>query len=144
MIGFPVSALVRLAAGLLFVAITGGMVWGIDFRRNVHPVHAAESTVGTAMPAPEVRALPLHLESTYPVARWSVTVLGRAQSANSSDVWHWDGAVSLRRDDEILIQATSAADIPAPYRCLRIRLGVQPERVVWGEGDITTTCMAPP
>lgn len=135
-IGQHASALTRLAAGALFCVAAVALVWWVE-RGGPAPAPPPPATA-----APQ-RSLRLAVESTYPVASWKVTVLGVAQNAAASDAWSWSGTVSAPSGEEVVVVATAAADVAAPHRGLRLRLGDAPERVVWGAGDVVATGTAP-
>lgn len=137
MIGFEQSVWVRLAVGGIFCVAAAGLVWVVE--RG--PDHRALAVV----PAGQEVAKPLRLvvESSYPVARWSVSVLGTAQSVESSDPFRWHGTVFVPPGEEVLVQAAAATSDGSPHRALRLHLGDAPERVVWGSGDLAATAVAP-
>jgi hypothetical protein len=137
MIGFEQSAWVRLAAGLLFCAAAAGLVWLVE--RTPEP-----ATIVHTEPVGDLRRFRLAVESSYPVAQWSVSVLGALQQAESSDAFRWNGTVAIPAGEEVLVQAAAAAATAgSPHRALRLRLGDAPERLVWGSGDLASTVAAP-
>lgn len=140
MLGFPASALARLALGCAFVAATGVMVWAIE-RPRVRP---RPPPVAGVAPAPG-SAMPLGIESSYPVAQWTVQVRGVDLRPSRSDAASWSGTVRLAVDDEIFIQAVAQGGASAQaHHCLRLRLGSAPDRFIWGSGDVTATAGLPP
>lgn len=137
MIGFEQSAWLRLGAGLLFCAAAVGLVWLVERSPDT------PAAVVQAGPPGEQRRLRLAVESSYPVARWSVTVLGVAQQAESSDAVRWNGTVAVPAGEDVLVQAAAEANTGSPHRALRLHLGDAPERLVWGSGDLAATVAAP-
>ncbi|HAT09636.1 MAG TPA: hypothetical protein DCS97_03380 [Planctomycetes bacterium] len=137
MIGLAASALTRLAAGGVFCLLAIALVWWIE--REV-PVSIEVSTPKTIT---EVRRMRIAAESTYPVVRWQVLVLGQAQSASSSDQWSWHGTVEAPGGEEIVVIAQADPAAAQPHRGLRLRLGDLPERLVWGSGDLVVTGTIP-
>lgn len=137
MIGFEQSVWVRLAVGGIFCVAATGLVWVVEH----HPDHRDRAVV----PAGHEVAKPLRLvvESSYPVACWSVSVLGAAQTAESSDPFRWHGLVSVPSGEEVLVQAAGGSGDGSPHRALRLHLGDAPEHVVWGSGDLAATVAAP-
>ena len=137
MIGLAASALTRLAAGGIFCLLAITLVWWIE--RDV--------PVSTEMSPPsaiaEVRRLRIAVESTYPVTRWQVMVLGQAQPSTSSDQWSWQGSVEAPVGEELVVIAQADPVSAQPHRGLRLRLGDLPERLVWGSGDLVVTGTIP-
>lgn len=136
-IGFAASAWMRAAVGCVVCGLAWGMVWLIEL-----PDHPP--AVATPVAAPVAAATRLHLaiESSYPVRAWTVQVLGRDQAAAHSDGWSWTGDIDAPAGEDVLVRAVAGDGAP-PHRCLRIRLGAQPERLVWGGGDVTATEQLP-
>jgi len=133
--GFDASAFTRSALGVGFIAASVVMVWvierplSLDARVSVQPV-----ALGVAK-----QAWPVTIESTYPVATWSVQVLGVDQVASHHDGYSWSGTIPAAVGDELLVHAQAANSDSAPNRGLRLLIGSAPERLVWGGGDVTAT-----
>ena len=117
------------------------MVWAIERPRGAMvgmPVieRASDGTVART-------ELQLAMESTYRVEGWTVQILGVDQPATRSDHISWSGNVRLAPDDEVFIRATAKPEAQGleslPHHSLRIRLGLAPDRFVWGGGDVTET-----
>ncbi len=136
MIGLRASALSRLAAGAVFCVLAVALVWWVENGEPSTRVPAAAATEPS-------RRLRLEVESTYPVAGWSVLVLGVAQPASASDAWSWHGTVAAPAGEEVVVIAPAAPADRAPNHGLRLRLGDAPERLVWGSGDVVATGTAP-
>jgi len=137
MIGMRASAWLRCAWGLGFCVAAVALVWIVEREGQV----AARTLVVTA-PAALLR-LPLEVQSTYPVVRWRVLVLGAEQAPTASDQWTWHGQVSVPSHEDVVVIATAELATAAPHRGLRLRLGDAPERLVWGAGDVVATEPAP-
>lgn len=138
MLGFAASVAARLALGGAAVAAAGLMVWAIE-----RPRPAAAAGTAAAPPPPAAVGKPLRIEASYRVATWTVQVLGRDCPPDHSDGTAWTGRLALAPRDEVLIRAAAAPGQEAlAHRALRIRLGAQGERIVWGGGDVTTTVEA--
>lgn len=134
-LGFDAAAWTRAGLALAFCAAAWAMVWLIERPAAVAPPAAAPAATAE-------RRVRLAIESTYPVRAWAVTVIGRAQAAERQDAWVWEGMVTAPAGEDVLVRA-SAADGAPRGRCLRLRLGDDPERVVWGGGDVTATLQVP-
>lgn len=131
-LGFAAAMPGRLLLGLGFCAVAIGGVVAIERGGGAAAQTAAPAVRGGTS---DER---LAIESTYPVAAWSVTVRGKAVAAAVSTPTSWHGKVALSEDDEVLIIATAATAGP-DHRCLRIRFAGRAPRLVWGGGDLTTT-----
>ena len=140
-LGFSASALHRAALGATFIAVACLLVWTIERPRETDPV--ARPVADAADPA--VQIWPVTIESTYPVAQWSVRVLGVEQSSAHQDAFTWSGPVTTPISSgssgaaELLVTAKAVATDAAPNHGLRLRLGAAAPLLVWGDGDITAT-----
>lgn len=137
MIGFPASGWWRLAVAGGFCLLAVGLVWWAERPRQAAP---SASPVATTVPGAAVR---LAVESTYPVARWTVQVLGADQSPAHAEAYSWQGVVALPPGEEVLVIGHADASTAVPHRGLRLRLGDAPERIVWGAGDVAATVSSP-
>lgn len=137
MIGFPASGWWRLAIAGGFCLLAVGLVWWAERPRQATP---SASPVVATVPGATVR---LAVESTYPVARWTVRVLGAEQPPAHADAYSWQGVVALPPGEEVLVIGHADAATTAPHRGLRVRLGDAPERLVWGTGDVAVTAGLP-
>lgn len=137
MIGFERSAWLRLAAGAAFCLGAVALVWAVE-----GGVVAAPPPLAPAAAVPAARTLRLEVASTFPVARWRVSVLGAEQAAEAAEPFAWRGRVAVPPGEEVLVQAAAAAGAPA-NRALRLRLGDAPERLAWGSGDLAVAEVAP-
>ena len=131
MIGFSASAVLRCTAGALFCLGAVALVWLVESRPEAAPAPPVVPAAGLVL-----RSLPLSVESTYPVARWRVMVLGAEQPGSPAGPYAWHGTASAPRGEDVVVIAEAAAEASAPHRGLRIRLGDARERVVWGAGDV--------
>ncbi len=134
-LGFSASALHRAALGATFIGIACLLVWTIERPRETYPV--ARPIADAADPA--VQIWPVTIESTYPVAQWSVRVLGVEQSSAHQDAFTWSGPVTAPRSAELLVTAKTVATDTAPNHGLRLMLGAAAPKLIWGDGDITAT-----
>ncbi|MCS6970002.1 MAG: hypothetical protein NZ552_03150 [Planctomycetes bacterium] len=123
--------------GLAFAAVSGAAV------AVAERCERAALPPSPALPATASGAGTLHIESSYPVQRWRVSVLGEPQAVRTSSLWHWEGVVSGARGEMVLVVAEAAPEAAAPGRALRLRWQQGEERVVWGEGDITVALPLP-
>jgi hypothetical protein len=139
MLGFTVSSARRVAVGGLVVAFFAALVWGIEGRSAGFapslPVPAATPTA--------ITRLPVRIESTYPVATWTVSRLGVPLVAQASAAQVWRGEVVVASGDELLVTAQATAAAGSGNHCLRLTIGALPPRLIWGDGDITTTVAIP-
>ncbi len=137
-LGFSASAWTRMVVGVAFCGAAVALVWVIE-RPHAGLQEAPPAVSSTSA----MQALPLVIESTYPVASWSVSVLNHEQPAAQSEAFAWRGSVAAVVDDEILISATAKADDQTPNHSLRITIGDAAPRLVWGGGDVTATVVVP-
>jgi hypothetical protein len=131
--GFEASALSRAVLGGAFIAVAAILVRLIERSDPTTANVIAESSAVTRS------SWPVTIESTYPVAEWSVSILGVEQAATHHDDFSWSGAISAASGDELLIQARPAAAEHVPHHGLRLLVGAAGERLVWGEGEVTAT-----
>lgn len=135
--GFDASVLRRLALGGGFCVAACILVWLVE-REGAR---AAEAPA-VAMPDADVRAVPLMIESTYPIDAWTVSVNGEPAIPDRSNGTTWSGWVGVTPDAELLVIGAGPATGSA-NRCLRLRIGDAEPRLVWGGGDVTATVALP-
>ena len=131
--GFEASALLRTALGVGFVAAAALLVWLIERPSNTTLPESAHVDASTTV------QVPVTIESTYPVAAWSVTLLGVEQLATHHDAFSWSGIISSAAGESLLVQAQAVAADQAPHHGLRLLIGAAPERLVWSDGTVTAT-----
>lgn len=136
-IGLHASALRRLTAGAVFCLAAVVLVSWVERGR------VAPSAVAPVAAPAITRSLRLAVESSYPVARWKVQVLGVERSAEASDAWNWQGTVEVPAGEDVVVTAIAAPEATAPHASLRLRLGDRAERIVWGAGDVVVAEPAP-
>ena len=131
--GFEASALSRAVLGGGFIAAAAVLVWVIERPGPTTVSVIAESAAVTRS------SWPVTIESTYRVAKWSVSILGVEQAATHQGDFSWSGAISAASGDELLVQARPAAAEHVPHHGLRLLVGAAGERLVWGDGEVTAT-----
>ncbi len=131
MIGLSASAVIRCAVGAGFCLLAVALVWSVERRPDAPPAQSAMSaTVGAT------RQMSLSVESTYPVARWRILVLGVEQKGSAAGAYAWHGVISAPAGEDVVVLAEATVQAVDPHRALRVRLGDAPERLVWGAGDV--------
>ncbi len=131
--GFEASALHRTALGVGFVAAAALLVWLIERPWTATLPDSAQAEV------PMMVQVPVTIESTFPVASWSVSLLGVEQAATHHDAFSWSGRIASGVGESLLVQAQAVAADQAPHHGLRLLVGSAPERLVWGDGEVTAT-----
>lgn len=135
--GFDASVLRRLALGSGFCLAACALVWAVERDGgSTAPPPVADPGAGA------VRAVPLAIESTYPVSAWTVSIDGVPAVAERADGTSWNGRLLATPGAELLVIGAGSAG-EAANRCLRLRLGDGEPRLVWGGGDVTTTVALP-
>ena len=133
--GFDASAVHRTVLGVGFIGASILMVWMIERSSNDEARVSLQPVANGQAKQP----WPVTIESTFPVATWSVRVLGVEQAAIRHDAYSWTGTLSAQIGDELLVQAQAIEADAAPNHGLRLLIGSAPERLVWGGGDVTAT-----
>ncbi len=136
-LGFTASGMQRLALGAVFCAGASCLVWLVERPR-------AAPAGGPATAAAAVRTVRLRIDSTYPVAAWTVSVLDRAMAPTGADAFHWQGEISGPAGEEVLVIGRSGSGAgDEPNRCLRLAVGDRSPVLHWGGGDLTVTAAIP-
>lgn len=137
-LGFSASAWTRIVIGMGFCLAAVALVWLIERPRGeIRPAAHVEPAVVTAQDRKLV------IESTFPVATWSVSVLGRQQAVVHTDAFSWAGTVSAQTGEEILISASATPEDRLPNHGLRIIIAGNAPRLEWGGGEVTATVVNP-
>ncbi len=139
MLGFTASSMLRAAFGLLLVAVFAALVWGIES----HSTEGVNSVPTPTAPSVATTRMSVRIESTYPVATWTVSRLGVPLTPQASETQVWRGEIAVASGDELLITAQAIPGASAGNRCLRLTIGSQIPQLIWGDGDITTTLAIP-
>lgn len=134
-VGFAGSAWMRLAAAGLFAVIAIGGVRLVD--------HAGAGSPSVAAPTAAIPPVAGHLvlESTYPVAHWTVQVLGREVGGAVVAPQRWE-ADTAGNGATIFVQAEAADPGSTAPVALRWTFSGG-SGMLWGEGSVAGT-LAPP
>lgn len=130
-VGFAGSASMRLSGALAFAVLACAAVMVVEYGgRSGTPLATAvinTSTVGGR----------LTLETTFPVARWTVQAQSRDVIATTVDAHHWESPAS-GDGATIFIQAEASDPISVAPVALRWNYAGK-SGILWGEGSVSGT-----
>ena len=125
--GFAGSAGMRLCGALAFAVLACAAVKVVEYGgRTATPLSAVISTSTVSGK--------LNLETTFPVARWTVKAQGRDVVATTVSAQHWEAPVS-GDGATIFIQAEAADAISVAPVALRWNYAGK-SGIWWGEGSV--------
>jgi hypothetical protein len=107
-----------------------------------------------ASPPPALGMVVLTLQSTYPVAHWTVQVAGKDVLATTSDSQRWSGQLAVHQQaGEVFIQADATDPLASGACAVRAAVTgahgdgrvtpVCPVQMLWGDGFIAATLAIP-
>ena len=137
-VGFIASAWQRIGLALLVIGMAAGLLVLVEYPR------ASRIVAVPAAPGSSQRRATLRLESSFPVATWSVRIAGVEIVAGHSDASTWQGVAEGVSGSEILIVVDGLAAQPQ-RGAVRIALDGDPQgdRSAWGDGQVVATVRVP-
>lgn len=141
--GFAGGAAARVALVALYAALAAGAIVLVEARPPREPATGAAGVPKGARATVEVS-----IESTYPVAAWTVRYAGAAVVAEVAGPARWRGRVAIDPDERQLVVEASPRDPLADGPCaLRIAVrrdgGGAEASTLWGSGFISGIVVLP-